>query len=94
VVFLEVESKNPPQPMPGNPDPQSGAASAPDDGVNLFDHVDYDSHVERTFAAQLENNREHAKLPRRFKGEQRHEAVPELSRRPFVGIDPVDSRSA
>ncbi|ELS55208.1 putative Type III site-specific deoxyribonuclease [Streptomyces viridochromogenes Tue57] len=71
VVFLEVESKNPPQPMPGNPDPQSGAAPAPDDGVNLFDHVDYDSHVERTFAEQLENNREHvklfAKLPRRFK---------------------------
>lgn len=71
VVFLEVESKNPPQPMPGNPDPQSGVASAPDDGMNLFDHVDYDSHVERTFAAQLENNREHvklfAKLPRRFK---------------------------
>jgi type III restriction enzyme len=71
VVFLEVESKNPPQPMPGNPDPQSGAAPAPDDGVNLFDHVDYDSHVERTFAAQMENNREHvklfAKLPRRFK---------------------------
>ncbi|MBO2466000.1 restriction endonuclease [Actinomadura violacea] len=71
VVFLEVESKNPPQPMPGNPDPQSGVAPAPDDGVNLFDHVDYDSHVERAFAAQLENDREHvklfAKLPRRFK---------------------------
>lgn len=71
VVFLEVESKNPPQPMPGNPDPQSGVAPAPDDGVNLFDHVDYDSHVERAFAAQLENNREHVKLftklPRRFK---------------------------
>ncbi|WP_201294886.1 DEAD/DEAH box helicase family protein [Nocardiopsis sp. FR4] len=71
VVFLEVESKNPPQPMPGNPDPQRGVVPAPDDGANLFDHVDYDSHVERSFAAKLENDREHvklfAKLPRRFK---------------------------
>jgi type III restriction enzyme len=71
VVFLEVESKNPPQPMPGNPDPQSGIALAPDGGVNLYDHVDFDSHVERTFATQLENNREQVKLftklPRRFR---------------------------
>ncbi|WP_201296812.1 hypothetical protein [Nocardiopsis sp. FR26] len=71
VVFLEVESKNPPQPMPGNPDPQRGVVPAPDDGANLFDHVDYDSHVERSFAAKLENDRDHvkffAKLPRRFK---------------------------
>lgn len=71
VVFLEVESKNPPQPQPGNPDPSSGVVPAPEDGVNLFDHVDYDSHVERAFAAQLENNREQVKLftklPRRFK---------------------------
>ena len=39
--------------------------------MNLYDHVDYDSHVERAFAAQLENNREHVKLftklPRRFR---------------------------
>jgi type III restriction enzyme len=71
VVFLEVESKNPPQPQPGNPDPKNGVAVAPDDGVNLYDHVDYDSHVERAFAAQLENNRDQiklfTKLPRRFK---------------------------
>lgn len=71
VVFLEVESKNPPQPLPGNPDPTNGVIPAPDDGVNLYDHVDYDSHVERAFAAQLENSREHVKLftklPRRFR---------------------------
>lgn len=71
VVFLEVESKNPPQPLPGNPDPRNGVIAAPAGGVNLFDHVDYDSHVERAFAAQLEANREHVKLftklPRRFR---------------------------
>lgn len=71
VVFLEVESKNPPQPLPGNPDPSSGVVAAPMGGVNLYDHVDYDSHVERTFATQLENNQDHVKLftklPRRFR---------------------------
>lgn len=71
VVFLEAESKNPPQPMPGNPDPKNGVIAAPEGGVNLYDQVDYDSHVERAFAAQLENNREHVKLftklPRRFR---------------------------
>ncbi|MGO2114114.1 MAG: DEAD/DEAH box helicase family protein [Corynebacterium casei] len=71
VVFLEVESKNPPQSMPGNPDPSNGIEPAPEGGANLFDHVDYDSHVERAFAAQLENNNEHVKLftklPRRFR---------------------------
>lgn len=71
VVFLEVESKTPPQPLPGNPDPSSGVEPAPAGGLNLFDHVDYDSHVERAFASQLENNREHVKLftklPRRFR---------------------------
>lgn len=71
VVFLEVEFKNPLQPLPGNPDPKNGVIAAPADGVNLYDHVDYDSHVERAFAAQLENNREHVKLftklPRRFR---------------------------
>jgi type III restriction enzyme len=71
VVFAEVETKNPPQPQPGNPDPKNGVTPAPVDSVNLYDHVDYDSHVERTFAMQLENNREHvklfAKLPRRFR---------------------------
>ncbi|MGE9809567.1 DEAD/DEAH box helicase family protein [Janibacter sp. G1551] len=71
VVFLEVESKNPPLPLPGNPDPKNGVIAAPEGGANLYDHVDYDSHVERAFAAQLEANREHvrlfAKLPRRFR---------------------------
>lgn len=71
VVFLEVEAKNPPLPQPGNPDPKNGVVSAPVGGVNLYDHVDYDSHVERTFASQLENNKDHVKfftkLPRRFK---------------------------
>ncbi|MDN7854056.1 DEAD/DEAH box helicase family protein [Burkholderia seminalis] len=71
VVFLEVESKNPPKPQPGDADPQSGVIEAKDDDANLFDHVDYDSHVERTFAEQLSNDREHiklfTKLPRRFK---------------------------
>lgn len=71
VVFLEVESKNPPQPRPGDPDPKNGVIAAPNGGTNLYDHVDYDSHVERAFAAQLENNSEHVrlftKLPRRFR---------------------------
>lgn len=71
VVFLEVESKTPPQALPGDPDPSSGVTTAPADGVNLYDHVDYDSHVERAFASQLENDREHVKLftklPRRFR---------------------------
>jgi type III restriction enzyme len=71
VVFLEVESKNPPQPRPGNPDPKNGVIASPEGGVNLYDHVDYDSHVERSFAAQLESNHEHVKLftklPRRFR---------------------------
>lgn len=71
VVFLEVESKNPPQPLAGNPDPQRGVAPAPDHGVNLYDHVDYDSHVERNFAELLENGRDRVrlftKLPRRFR---------------------------
>lgn len=71
VVFLELETKNQPQPLPGNPDPSNGVIASPEGGVNLYDHVDYDSHVERSFAAQLENNREHVKLftklPRRFR---------------------------
>lgn len=41
------------------------------DDQDLFDHVDYDSHVDRTFAEQLENNRDQVrlftKLPRRFR---------------------------
>lgn len=70
-VFLETETKYPPQPQPGNPDPKNGVVAAPAGGTNLYDHVDYDSHVERSFAAQLEANREHVKLftklPRRFR---------------------------
>lgn len=71
VVFLEVEQKNTPQQQPGDPDPKNGVKVAPEDGVSLYDHVEYDSHVERAFASQLDNNRDHVKLftklPRRFK---------------------------
>lgn len=71
VVFLPDEIKSPAPVLAGNPDPQSGVAPAPEGGANLYDHVDYDSHVERNFAAQLESNRDHVrlftKLPRRFK---------------------------
>ncbi len=71
VVFLEVESKHPPKPQPGDPDPQSGVIRAKDDDTNLFDWVDYDSHVEREFSKQLSNDRDRVKLftklPRRFK---------------------------
>lgn len=71
VVFLEVEQKNPLQQQPGDPDPKNGVIKAPEDGVSLYDHVEYDSHVERAFASQLDNNRDHVKLftklPRRFK---------------------------
>lgn len=71
VVFLEVETKNAPKAEAGKPAPQSGVVPAPAGGTNLFDHVDYDSHVERIFAEQLENNTDQiklfTKLPRRFK---------------------------
>jgi len=54
-----------------SPDPKSGVIAAPEAGMNLYDHVDYDSHVERTFASQLESSRDHVKLftklPRRFR---------------------------
>lgn len=71
VVFLEVETKSAPKLEAGKPDPQFGVVPAPAGGVNLFDHVDYDSHVERHFAEQLENDggriKLFTKLPRRFK---------------------------
>lgn len=71
MVFPEAEVKSPPQPLPGNPDPKNGVIAAREDGVSLYDYVDYDSHVERAFAVQLENDREHVKifvkLPRRFR---------------------------
>ncbi|NKY31374.1 restriction endonuclease [Nocardia gamkensis] len=70
VVFVEVEEQNPPQPK-GGADPKNGVVAAPEGGLNLYDHVIYDSHVEREFAAMLENDEEHiklfAKLPRRFR---------------------------
>jgi type III restriction enzyme len=71
VVFLEVETKSAPKAEVGKPVPQSGVVPAPAGGMNLFDHVDYDSHVERNFAEQLENDTDQiklfTKLPRRFK---------------------------
>ncbi|MGP7960686.1 restriction endonuclease [Sanguibacter sp. A247] len=64
-------SKNPPQPLPGNPDPKNGAIAAPEGGVNLYDHVEHHSHVEPALVAQVETNRDHIKLftkrPRRFR---------------------------
>lgn len=70
VVFLEEEEQNPPQ-LRGGVVPKNGVVSAPVGGTNLFDHVIYDSHIERDFATQLENNHDHVKfftkLPRRFK---------------------------
>lgn len=70
VVFLEAEEQNPPQPR-GGVDPQNGVVAAPDGGLNLFDHVIYDSHIERDFATVLENSDDHVKLftklPRRFR---------------------------
>ncbi|GAA1815853.1 restriction endonuclease [Nesterenkonia flava] len=70
VVFIDVETKTPPQPAKGNADPQSGVISD-DGGRSLYDHVDYDSHVERAFARQLSNDPDRVKLftklPRRFK---------------------------
>lgn len=70
VVFLEAEEQNPP-PARGGTDPKNGVVKAPEGGLNLFDHVIYDSHVEREFAAKLENSSDNVrlftKLPRRFK---------------------------
>lgn len=70
VVFIDVETKTPPQPAKGNADPQSGVISD-DGGRSLYDHIDYDSHVERAFARQLSNDPDRVKLftklPRRFK---------------------------
>lgn len=71
VIFLEVEAKSSPKAEAGKPAPQSGVTAAPDGGTNLFDHVDYDSQVEKLFAEQLENDKDRiklfTKLPRRFK---------------------------
>src|SRR5699024_709279 len=61
VVFLEVERKNPPQQQPGVPAPKSGVIKASEDGVSLYDHIDYDSGVELAFASQLHSQRENVK---------------------------------
>lgn len=70
VVFVEAEVVSPPVAKDGE-DPSYGVKPAPTDGTNLYDAVVYDSHVERTFAAQMENDHEHVKLftklPRRFR---------------------------
>jgi type III restriction enzyme len=70
VVFLDVEEVTSPS-VRLDEDPSSGVAEAPVGGKNLFTHTIYDSHVERNFAALLENFGEavklFTKLPRRFK---------------------------
>lgn len=71
VVFLDSETRNKPLALPGQPTPPSGVAEAPVDGTNLYDYVDYDSLVEKSFADLLENHRGtvklFTKLPRRFR---------------------------
>lgn len=70
-IFWPAEPKSPVRATRDNPDPKSGVAVAPEGGVNLYDHFDYDSHVERNFAEYLEGASDQvklfAKLPRRFK---------------------------
>jgi type III restriction enzyme len=69
VVFVDAEPVPQLVSAPGD-DPSSGVSTAPAGGSNLFDHTIYDSHVERNFAAQLENNGDvklFTKLPRRFR---------------------------
>lgn len=70
-IFWPVEAKSPQPPTPQNPDPKMGVAAARVGGVNLYDRFDFDSHVERNFAEQLENAtgevKLFTKLPRRFK---------------------------
>ena len=70
VVFVESEDQNPPPARAGG-EFKNGVVASPAGGANLYDHVIYDSHVERDFAAMLENDDEHVKLfvklPRRFK---------------------------
>jgi type III restriction enzyme len=66
VVFLEAETVTP----PAAADAHRGVEPAPDDGPNLYDHLVYDSEVERQFAAKLEHDervRFFTKLPRRFR---------------------------
>lgn len=70
LVFLEVEAITPAVAENGG-DPSYGAIPAPAGGNNLFDHLVYDSHVERNFGTQLEAATDRipvfTKLPRRFR---------------------------
>jgi type III restriction enzyme len=70
VVFLEAEEKTKPAGRGGHTT-ENGVDEAPAGGSSLFDHVIYDSLVERDFARYLENNTDHVKLftklPRRFR---------------------------
>jgi len=70
-VFVEVQQKPAPKHEAGKSVPQAGVAPAPKGGLNLHDHVQYDSLVEKNFAELLEHSSEHVKLftklPRRFK---------------------------
>jgi type III restriction enzyme len=69
MVFLS-ETVNMPS-TGGGVDPSYGVIPASVGGPNLYDHTVYDSHVERSFARQLENDSNRvklfAKLPRRFR---------------------------
>ncbi|MCC8907758.1 DEAD/DEAH box helicase family protein [Curtobacterium sp. GD1] len=69
LVFLN-EAVSPPASRGGD-DPSYGVIPAPAGGSNLYDHTVYDSHVERSFSQQMENDPSRvklfAKLPRRFK---------------------------
>lgn len=71
MVFLEQETSSKSLVEQGRPAPPSGVAESPGDGSNLYDCVDYDSLVERSFAEMLENHRSEVKLftklPRRFR---------------------------
>jgi type III restriction enzyme len=70
LVFRPDEVVNPPTPIAGL-DPSYGVIEAASDGANLFDHLVYDSHVEREYGAYLDNFRDRVrlftKLPRRFR---------------------------
>lgn len=70
MIFVEEEEVAKGQAYQGQP-PSNSVIKAPEEGVNLFDHVIYDSLVEKDFASMLENSSEQVKLftklPRRFK---------------------------
>lgn len=70
-VLWPTETKTPAPATKDTPDPMAGVVAAPEGGINLYDYVDYDSHVERNFAEQLEaaqgEVKVFTKLPRRFR---------------------------